>query len=276
MTLRPISDTTESKPKLRDLRTFEVRSRGTSDRLGTVHDVLVDERGETRYLCIEDGRRHVLLPADEAMTDRDHGIVWVAHGDVLRALPEWSHATAAVDGDFEQRVIAASETAYDGERWHERPEFRGGRWSAGTDRAASGRLDRLDFSEYRVASGEPDPRGWSVAGRDGRKLGHVETLIGDTGNLRVIYLAMRVDRDLDPSGGVVLIPVGMADLVPDRRQVHARGMDRACVHRLPRWSGITLTREDERAVVAACNRAYSGPLRYEHPRFRDDEEQPVW
>lgn len=274
MTLRSISrNSVQPKPAQRDLRSFEVRSRGSSKRLGTVHDALVDDEGRTRYLCVAEpgSDRHVLLPAGEADADRDESIVWVAHDDLVGSLPDWSHAAAAPDEELERRIEAQCDAAYDGDRWHDRAEYRGGSWSAGTGDAATGKLERLDsWSEYTVARDDPDPRGWAVSGGDGRMLGTVDTLIGDTGSMRVVYLAVKVIHDVDPAGRTVLIPAGVVDLDVDRRRVIARGFDADCVAGLPRWSGRAITDDDAKAVVLACDRIYTGTRRYEHPRFRDD------
>lgn len=45
-----------------------------------------------------------------------------------------------------------------------------------------------ELGDYRVSDEDPDPRGWSVVGRDGATIGRVEDLIVDTAAMKVRYL----------------------------------------------------------------------------------------
>ena len=49
-----------------------------------------------------------------------------------------------------------------------------------------------ELGDYRVSDEDPDPRGWSVVGRDGATIGRVEDLIVDTAAMKVRYLDIAV------------------------------------------------------------------------------------
>lgn len=76
------------------------------------------------------------------------------------------------------------------------------------------RLERLSrLRDCAVASGEPDPRGWTVVDRQGHKVGEVKDLVVDTERMTASYLDVELDaklfdfRDDDPH---VLVPVERA------------------------------------------------------------------
>lgn len=72
------------------------------------------------------------------------------------------------------------------------------RTGTATAEAAEGRLVPLSelLHDHRIASGDPDVRGWAVVGSDGRKVGRIHDLLVDTGSKRVRYLDVELDRDL--------------------------------------------------------------------------------
>lgn len=79
-------------------------------------------------------------------------------------------------------------------------------------------LSRMD--DFRVAKDNPDPRGWEVVGRDGKRIGKVDHLLVDPGARMVRYLGIDVDRSLLSGrgrGDHVLIPVDTAHLSHDHR-----------------------------------------------------------
>jgi sporulation protein YlmC with PRC-barrel domain len=73
------------------------------------------------------------------------------------------------------------------------------------------RLSRLP--DYGVKRDEPDPRGWTVVNRGGRKVGQVKDLLVDTERMTARYLDIELDTKLfdwqgeDPR---VLVPVARA------------------------------------------------------------------
>ncbi len=86
-------------------------------------------------------------------------------------------------------------------------------------------LSRLD--DLKVASGQPDVRGWDVIASDGKKIGKVDDLLVDVNAQRVVYLGVDVDRGLfaslfsgQDSPGHVLIPIEEVDLGSNRVMVN--------------------------------------------------------
>lgn len=76
------------------------------------------------------------------------------------------------------------------------------------------RLNNLD--KWKVASDDPDVRGWEVRGPDQERIGEVQELIVDPHQEKVRYLDVLVDQDLLTSGDRnelhVLVPVGLASV----------------------------------------------------------------
>lgn len=110
-------------------------------------------------------------------------------------------------------------------------------------------LGRL--SDYKVAEGDPDVRGWEVLASDGRKIGEVEELLVDTTAMKVRYLEVDVDEGLMADAGDrhVLIPIGYARLERERDSITVDGLSSTDLHAIPAYdSGTGLTREHETAV----------------------------
>lgn len=96
-------------------------------------------------------------------------------------------------------------------------------------------LVRLSESDFDVAEGEADPRGWEVFASDGRKVGEVDELIGDTSTRKVRYLECELDRSelgLSESRHAI-IPVGYARLDESGRRVNLEGLSSNEVIGLP-------------------------------------------
>ena len=72
------------------------------------------------------------------------------------------------------------------------------------------RLGELD--DYKVASGNPDVRGWALVDRDNQKLGTVNELIVDVDRKKVRYLDVKPSADTfrGDSEHRLLIPIGVA------------------------------------------------------------------
>ncbi|QKG51506.1 PRC-barrel domain-containing protein [Hymenobacter sp. BRD67] len=58
-------------------------------------------------------------------------------------------------------------------------------------------LRRLrDLPNFEMATGDPDPRGWPVRGRDGHAFGTVQELLVDPVSQRVLYLNVQLAEGL--------------------------------------------------------------------------------
>ena len=273
MALRSISDAKNVRYEdgTHDLRNFNARTSESHDTIGTIDDVLVDDRGRARYVCVQHAsdKRHTLIPAGSVQSDRGSRSVVIppmSYGSV----PEYRHGSTKVDNDYERRVTSAYDTGIARDRYDERPDYRTRGWGTGSDRASTNKLERLDkLDDYKVADGDSDPRGWKVIGRDKKTLGEVEHLIGDTGSMRVRYLVVKLERGIG-KGGNILIPTGHVDLDTKRNRVISRGLDSDCMKNMPAYTGGAVTGDFEQQISTACEKSYEGERRYEHPRYRDE------
>lgn len=113
------------------------------------------------------------------------------------------------------------------------------------------RLARLgELSGYKVADGDPDPRGWEVVTADGQRIGRVDDLIVDRDAERAQYLDVRLERGGDRH---VLIPaeaVRVGDEEQQRRQVAVGASDEYFAGVTP-YRGLPLTTEQE-AEYRSC------------------------
>lgn len=99
-----------------------------------------------------------------------------------------------------------------------------------------------ELSDYKIASGYPDVRGWKVKDADDRTVGEVDNLLVNKTTNRVVYLDVKVNEELlkeneEPlaipaSEGVhqfinkegenrLVIPIGLAQLDEEKELVHS-------------------------------------------------------
>ena len=148
-----------------------------------------------------------------------------------------------------------------------------------TDEAMRGdgeyRLARLDeLDDYKVADGEPDPRGWEVRASDGRTIGKVDSMIADTGMMKVRYLDVELDRDelKLQEDRHILIPIGGATLDDKDDVVNLPMLSSSHIVNLMPWNHDTISREDEHRLMAQYDARYtSAPSAefYSHQHFND-------
>ena len=153
-----------------------------------------------------------------------------------------------------------------------------------------------ELSDYKVASNDPDIRGWKIKDRDGRTAGKVDDFIVHRGSERVVYVDVEVDKELidvdrDPfettnSKGVseyidrsgenhVIIPIGMIDIDEANKIVRTDAIDHTTFRNTRRFrKGTAIDRDYEVSVynsyVPADRRLPEGDRSdlYERDEFR--------
>jgi uncharacterized protein (TIGR02271 family) len=124
-----------------------------------------------------------------------------------------------------------------------------------------GDLVRLHHSDFEVAEGYPNIRGWDVVSPDGQKLGKVDDLIVSPGEMRVRYLDVDVDSSVRSSvsnaaggdAGHALVPIGTAQLDDTNDRVIVSSLSGSDLGAYPRY---------DRA--AGISRDYESTLRGHH------------
>jgi hypothetical protein len=115
-------------------------------------------------------------------------------------------------------------------------------------------LRRLrDLTDFEVADGNPDVRGWTVRGNDGHALGVVHELIVEPEALKVRYLDVELDARFKrgPHENHILLPIGVASLDTDGDNVFVPALNTETVQAYPPYSEIQITRDYEEAMLRA-------------------------
>ncbi len=93
-----------------DVKGLEVYAGKTDEKIGTIHDVLVDDTGRFRYFVIDTGfwifGKKVLLPVGRCHIDADARRIYaigLANKEQAEKLPEYDESMT-VDYDYEERV----------------------------------------------------------------------------------------------------------------------------------------------------------------------------
>lgn len=93
------------------------------------------------------------------------------------------------------------------------------------DRSEYYRLEELAHSDYEIADGEPDIKGWDIKDRTGIKLAEVADLLFNPASRKVRYLVARLqERVFGVENRKVLIPVGLAELHTKEDEVFLPGI----------------------------------------------------
>jgi hypothetical protein len=113
--------------------------------------------------------------------------------------------------------------------------------------------------DYKVASDDPDVRGWDVLDSTGNKIGEVDELIVDTAAMKVRYLEVDVDNDLFDvdDDHHILIPIGSATLEHSSKNVMVPTLDKNAIASYPAYRGETISRDYENELLAAFSPAYN-------------------
>lgn len=133
-----------------------------------------------------------------------------------------------------------------------------------------------ELSDYKVASDDPDVRGWKVKDADNRVIGEVDNLLVSKKTERVVYLDVEVDSsiieaDHDPYGkpadgdvhefinkdgeNHIIIPVGLVNINEDDEYVFTDRINHQTFAETKRMSsGSNVNREYEVVVLNSYNR----------------------
>ncbi len=133
-----------------------------------------------------------------------------------------------------------------------------------------------ELSDFKVAENEPDIRGWKVRSSDGREIGKIKDLIGDTGAMKIRYLDVSLDKKALnlKDDRRVLIPIGAARLNDDDDVVviNRPSVDLAS---LPEYEGKGFNREYEDRLRSSWGRSGTssgaGSDYYDTENFNDRE-----
>ncbi len=134
-----------------------------------------------------------------------------------------------------------------------------------------------ELSDYKVASDDPDVRGWKVNDKDQRCIGKVDNLLVNKNTERVVYLDVEVDSDIieekhkvysssRTNEGVhqflnkdgenhIIIPIGLVSLDKDSKKVHTQNVDYQTFAETKRYSkGTNIDRDYEHWVLSNYDR----------------------
>jgi hypothetical protein len=236
------------------------------------------ETGLLRYVDLELAtlNRHILIPIGHARVTRDERDVpcirlRAALLEQLEQVPPFAADVDHIDDPFERALLEAYGRTFHGERYYAHPAydhsgiFAGDHPVVSDDAGEAEPLSRLSYlSGWRVATGEPDIRGWPlILSGDGTRL-DVNDLIIDTRAERVRYVVVPTPDE----EGARLIPVGFLRVDGDSKEVAAEGFTAADIVDMPPYAGGGVTRAGEDSVNASLRRIFSGRRRYLLPDFR--------
>lgn len=192
------------------------------ERVGAVHDLLLDGEGVVRYLDLElHEKHHVLLPVGLARGAGDRTVTWIPGltARQLRQIPGYDHRPETWTREREERLADIYTALFAGTAPEGSP---GGSTVLSPPLSAYPSLAPLaELTGVQIAAGEADPRGWMVASVDGTPLGTIGELVIDTTAMKARYLVC----DVTPAegGGRCLLPVRSVRLDEGRCQVALEG-----------------------------------------------------
>src|SRR5215210_5190013 len=111
------------------------------------------------------------------------------------------------------------------------------------------RLQELGGSDYEIADGQHDIRGWDVKDANGKKIGEVDELIFDVQTQKVRYIVLDLDdNDFDLDDREVLIPIGMAQLHDKDDDVIFPGVTAEHLRSLPEYEKGNISADVENRI----------------------------
>jgi photosynthetic reaction center H subunit len=253
--------------------------------IGSVFGALAEaDTGLIRYLdlSLNTERRHVLVPIGhvrvrERGTEVDVRLRAAVLAD-LAEIPTYAPDSSPLDDDAERELIASYGRAFYGDRYYAHPAYdHSGLYigehpiiraeGLGRMPAAARAAERLALlsrrSEYRVAEGQPDIRGWALMTDADLPSGAVSDLVIDLDEEQVRYIVATVSDE----PGEILLPVGFLRLEPRSQAVRAPGLRHDDLASLPRFTGDEIARDLEDIVRETLHVRLLDDRRYALPDF---------
>ena len=136
------------------------------------------------------------------------------------------------------------------------------------------RLQELRGSDYEIAKGQPDIRGWEVRDSYGHLMGKVRELIFDARANKVRYMVVDVvdSKELQLDKRTVLVPIGLAELEHQDDDVILPNVTPFQLRALPRYSKEDLGTKTERAISTVFGRTdnLGGPAQTDDQELTED------
>lgn len=143
------------------------------------------------------------------------------------------------------------------------------------------RLQELRGSDFEMAKGQPDIRGWEVIDPAGNKIGKVNELVFDTEARRVRYMVINIadSKELQLEKRTVLVPIGLAELHRAHDSVVLPEVTPFQLRALPKYDKEHLGPKAEMDISAVFGRshtaigsdeAHSSAPFYDHEHFNEE------
>lgn len=113
-----------------------------------------------------------------------------------------------------------------------------------------------ELEDYKVASDDPDVRGWTIVDRDNHEFGVIQELIVDPEQEKVRYLDVVPKHSGSGASeeNHMLIPIGVARIDHDQNRVLVTEIDKDLLNGYPTHKTEPITRDYEYLVVDRFNR----------------------
>lgn len=266
-------DPLQASKDLDDLPVYDIADIPIGGTFGVLSEA---DSGLVRFfdIAIEGRGRHVLVPVGHARLEPHLGRyrlrLRAASVAELERIPAYEPHIAWQEDHFQDELLTAYGRLFKGERYYAHPAFDHTGLYCGAhpllreplSPASPSGLRRLSTAtDFRVADGEPDVRGWPLLGEAQSRLGTVTDLVIDTDAEQVRYIVLRRDQD----GVETALPIGYVDL--GAGSLHT-ALNAADVAALPAFTADEMERADEARLRAVLDGALIGSRRYLRPDFR--------
>lgn len=139
------------------------------------------------------------------------------------------------------------------------------------------RLEALGGSDYEIADGDPNIKGWKIKDNLGEKLGKVDELLFNPASRKVRYLVAELDNEVlhTDKDKKVLIPIGLAELHESEDAVYLPAITIDQLYNAPVYEDNSLTQESENLTRDTFSTNFDHPVVldeqtfYEHDHYNE-------